>query len=144
VNEFRARDVAGFDYRHVTPALFAQDDYAVGPNVVLAGSGRLDWHNEFGWFFNPRFSALIRPAADWTTRVSYGTGYFAPTPFTDETEAVGLSRVRPLDGVTVERGQSASFDVGRRLGVLEMNATLFASRIGHPVESVRDDDSIRC
>lgn len=143
LDAYHARDVAGFDYNYASPAVFVQDDYALRPNVVLSGSARLDWHNEFGWFFNPRVSALLRAATGWTTRVSYGTGYFAPTPFTDDTEAVGLSRVLPLAGVAVERGQSASFDVGRRVGLLEVNATLFASRISDPLHSVAEGDHIR-
>ena len=39
---------------------------------------------------------LLRPSEPWTVRVSGGRGYFAPTPFTEETEATGLSRVAPL------------------------------------------------
>ena len=33
--------------------------------------------------------------ADWTARLSAGRGYFIPTPFTEETEAIGLSDLAP-------------------------------------------------
>jgi outer membrane receptor for ferrienterochelin and colicins len=133
---YRARDVDGFDYTFVVPAVFAQDDVALNPRMVLSGSARLDWHSEYGWFVNPRISALVRPGRGWTTRLSYGTGYFAPTPFTDETEPIGLSRVEPITGLGAERGQSASLDAGRSFGPVEINATVFASEISNPVQVV--------
>jgi xanthine dehydrogenase accessory factor len=51
----------------------------------------------------PRVSALLRPAQQWTIRVSSGRGYFAPTPFTEETEATGLTPVAPLGELRAER-----------------------------------------
>jgi iron complex outermembrane receptor protein len=71
-------------------------------------------------------------------RASAGTGYFAPSPFTDETEAVGLARLSPLGGLDAERAVSAMLDVGRSVGALELNATLFGSRIADAL-AVRAD-----
>ena len=87
----------------------------------------MDRHSEYGTFANPRLGVLLRPGP-WTVRGSVGTGYFAPTPFTEETEAIGLSRLRPIEGLEAERARTASLDVGRTLGGLELNATLFGSR----------------
>jgi outer membrane receptor for ferrienterochelin and colicins len=42
--------------------------------------------------------------------------------------------VRPPTGLEAERGRTASIDVSRTLGHLELNATAFAARIGHPVQ----------
>ena len=42
-----------------------------------ASSGRLDVHSEYGTFFSPRVSALVR-SGPWTSRMSIGTGFFAP------------------------------------------------------------------
>jgi iron complex outermembrane receptor protein len=77
---------------------------------------------------NPRLSVLLRPGA-WTVRGSVGTGYFAPSPFTDETEAVGLGRLDPYGPLDAERALNGMLDVGHALGPLELNATLFASEI---------------
>jgi iron complex outermembrane receptor protein len=126
---YEARDVDGFDYAHTTPALFVQDDYHPAEWLALSASGRVDFHSEYGTFFNPRLSLLLRPGAGWTTRASVGTGTFAPTPFTEETEAVGLGRLAPLGDLEAERAQSASLDVGRSVGDFELNGTLFASRV---------------
>jgi iron complex outermembrane receptor protein len=62
-------------------------------------------------------------------RASAGTGYFPPSPFTDETEAVGLTPLSPLGDLEAERAVSGMFDVGRGIGPWELNATLFGSEI---------------
>ena len=132
-DRYRNRDVSGFDYTYTTPSLFAQDEYAFNPAVTVSASGRLDFHNRYGTFLNPRLSALFRMSNGFTTRVSTGTGVFAPTPFTEETEATGLSRIHPLANVRAERAWSASGDLGWKSDQFEFNATLFGSIIRHPV-----------
>jgi outer membrane receptor for ferrienterochelin and colicins len=130
---YDARDVAGFDYRHTTPSLFVQDELAPTGWVTIAASGRVDAHSEFGAVFNPRVSVLLRPGAEWSVRASVGTGYFAPTPFTEQTEVLGLSRVEPLHGLRVERARSGSLDLGRTIGHVELNGTLFGSEVDDPL-----------
>ncbi len=66
-----------------------------------------------------------------TARISAGTGVFAPTPFTEETEASGLTRLLPLRNLVAERASSASADLGWSTPHIELNGTLFASRIRH-------------
>ena len=130
---YDARDVSGFDATGLTPSLFLQDEVAPAGWVTLAASGRLDVHDEHGAVFNPRLSVLLRPAASWTTRASVGTGYFAPTPFTEETEVVGLTAVVPLGELEAERARSASLDVGRTVGAFELNGTVFGSEVRAPL-----------
>jgi iron complex outermembrane receptor protein len=143
---YRNDDVAGFDYTYAIPAAFAQLDVDATTWLSLSTSARLDAHSAYGTFVNPRISLLLRrPAgealAGWTTRLSAGTGAFAPTPFTEETDATGLAPLDPLTGLVAERAQSASLDVGgpipTALGMLEVNATAFGSRVRHPLQ-VRD------
>jgi outer membrane receptor for ferrienterochelin and colicins len=133
---YEARDVSRFDYRYTTPSVFAQEEYAAAEWLTLSVAGRADWHSEYGTFLSPRLSLLLRPAG-WTVRGSVGTGYFAPTPFTEETEAIGLAPVLPLGELEVERARTASLDVGRGFGDLEVNATLFGSRTEHALQLVR-------
>ncbi len=137
-DRYRARDVAGFDYTHTAPGLFVQDDFAPNAEVTLSASARLDHHSVYGTFLNPRASALWRPGP-WTVRASAGSGFFAPTPFTEAIEAVGLSRLSPLAGVRAERAASASLDAGRVVGPLELHLTGFASHIREPVAERRQD-----
>ena len=127
--------VPGFDYAFTVPGLFAQDEWAPSDWLTLSASARLDRHDEYGTFFNPRLSALLRAAGGWTARATAGTGYFAPTPWMDETEAVGLGRVVPPSGLEAERARSASVDLGRVIGPLELNLTWFGSTIDDAVQA---------
>jgi outer membrane receptor for ferrienterochelin and colicins len=132
-DRYDARDVTGFDYAHTTSSLFVQDEVSPADWVTLAASGRLDVHSEYGTAFNPRLSVLLRAGDAWNARASLGTGYFAPTPFTEETEVTGLSPVQPLERLVLERARSASLDLGRTLGHFELNGTLFGSEVRNPV-----------
>jgi outer membrane receptor for ferrienterochelin and colicins len=130
---YENREVPRFDYTHTIPSLFAQDEVSPAGWLTLAASGRLDAHSAYGAVLNPRLSVLLRPGAEWTSRLSLGTGSFAPTPFTEETEVLGLSPVRPLRGMVVERARSASLDLGRYIGHVELNGTLFGSEVRDPL-----------
>src|SRR5262249_13835692 len=69
----------------------------------------------------------------WTSRLSAGQGFFAPTPLTEETEAAGLAKLLLLGPLKAERGRSASVDLTRTIGPLSVTGTFFASNIDHPV-----------
>jgi len=132
VDGYRAQDVSGFDYTYTVPGLFLQDDFAVTRAATVSVSVRVDHHSAFGTFVNPRASALLRPGR-WTIRGSLGRGYFAPTPFTEETEAVGLHRLAPLGPLEAERATSASLDAGTTAGIVEMHGTVFGSLVHDPI-----------
>lgn len=144
-DRYRAQDVSGFDYTFTVPAVFAQVDLDPAPWFSLSTSMRADAHSEYGTVVNPRLSVLLRRPdgvlAGWSSRLSLGTGEFAPSPFTEITEATGLSPLLPLENLAAERATSGSVDIGGPLqlaiGHVELNATAFASRVEHPVQ-VRD------
>jgi outer membrane receptor for ferrienterochelin and colicins len=133
---YASRDVPRFDHTFVVPGAFAQYDVTVSPVLSLSASARLDVHSEYGTFFSPRVSALARTGS-WTSRLSVGTGFFAPTPITEETEAAGLARLEQRQRAKAERGLSTSFDVSRTDGPLSYTVTLFASRIRDPLHVER-------
>ena len=130
-DRYAARELARFNYNHVVPGVFVQDDFPVTSWLAVSASARGDFHNEHGGFFSPRVSALLRSRTGWTARLSTGTGFVAPTPFIEETEAAGLSKLRPLGQLAPERGRSTSFDLGWKRDALELNATFFRSGIDH-------------
>jgi len=136
---YAAQDVPGFDYTFTIPSLFAQDDWHPAEWLGVTASGRVDRHSEYGTFVSPRVSALVRPGGGWNVRASAGGGYYAPTPFTEETEAIGLSPLRPLVGLNAERARGASLDVGRTLGDLELNASVFGSIVDDAIQLVLPD-----
>lgn len=117
-----------FDYTYDVPGVFGQIDYDLSETVSVSLSGRLDGHSEFGTQFSPRASILYKPG-DWTIRGSYGQGFFAPTPFVEDIEAAGLSRLAPLSGLQEETAETASIDVGYRRGSIETNVSVFGSNV---------------
>ena len=127
---YTARDVPRFDYDFTR----ARRVRAVRRHRVAEAVARLEApgsiiHSEYGTFFSPRVSALAR-AGHWTSRLSVGTGFFGPTPITEETEAAGLTRLEIRQPLEAERGLSASFDLSRtrRAAVIHGDAV----RVSHP------------
>ena len=130
-DRYEARDLPSFDYVFSTPAAFVQDEISFGPRLLLAASARADFHSEYGTLVSPRLSLLARSGGAWTLRASAGTGAFAPTPFNEETDETGLSRLQPLAGLRAERAAGASLDLTFRRGPLEISGTAFGSRVRH-------------
>lgn len=126
-------DVPRFGYSFTTPGIFIQDDIDIRPWLALSMSGRLDHHSEYGTFFSPRVSALLR-SGDWSTRMSAGSGFFGPSPLTEATEAAGLTRLAVDGPLRAEQGRSVSIDLTRTQGPLSYTATVFGSRIADPVK----------
>jgi iron complex outermembrane receptor protein len=133
-DEYRAADVARVDYSFTVPAAFVQYDRELTEWASISVSGRLDRHSRYGAFLSPRLSLLLRPAPTWTARLSGGTGVSAPTPFTEETDAIGLSRLLPLNNLRAERARGLSADISAAVGPLDLNGTLFGSIVNHAVQ----------
>lgn len=131
-DDYSADLFPGFDYGYEAPAIFAQLDRDLSDLVSVAASARWDDHSEYGGQFSPRLSLLYRPGL-WTVRASWGRGFYAPTPFVEETEAAGLSRLDLLSGLDAETAETVSLDFGYALGGLEAGLTLFGSNIDEAV-----------
>ena len=130
---YDADDVTGFNYRFTTPSLFAQNTVTLSPSLSLTASARLDRHSEYGTQLAPRVSALARLGPSWTLRLSGGGGYFAPSPFTEETEVIGLAPLDPMRDIREERARSGSLDLGGVMRDVEVNVTVFGSVVNDPV-----------
>ncbi|CAM3831739.1 TonB-dependent receptor domain-containing protein [Litorimonas haliclonae] len=125
---FSSDTFPAFDFDYDVPSLFAQLDHDMTEDFSFSLSGRVDEHSEFGTQLSPRVSLLYKPS-DWTIRGSYGRGFFGPTPFVEDIEAAGLSRLEPLQGLDEETAETASLDIGYRRGSIETNLTLFGSNV---------------
>ncbi len=120
------------DYTYESPAVFAHFDQDFGERFTGALSFRWDDHSEYGGELSPRMVLLFREGP-WTIRGSWGRGFFAPTPFLEETEAAGLSRLEPLSNLVSESAETASIDASYSVGGLETGLTFFASDIDDAV-----------
>ena len=131
-DRYRPVDLPQFAYTYTTPGVFIQDDVDVTAWLTVSASGRFDYHSEYGAFFSPRVSGLFR-ARGWAARLSFGTGFYGPSPLTEETEAAGLSRLVIPSELEAERGRSATIDVSRSDGPLSWTVTLFRSQVSDPI-----------
>lgn len=127
-DSYRSDTFPGFDYTYTVPGAFVQAEHEASNDLTFAGSARLDVHNDYGTRFSPRISALYKPGP-LTVRASLGRGFYAPTPFVEEIEDAGLSRLAPLSDLKAETADTASLDIGYLFGAFETNLTLFASNL---------------
>lgn len=132
-DRYLSESFAAFDFSYEVPALFGQIDHDLARTVSLAASARWDGHGEYGGQVSPRLSLLYRPGP-WTIRASWGRGFYAPTPFVEETEASGLARLEPGLALEAETAETMSVDFGYAAGSFEAGLTVFGSDI---------DDAIR-
>tara|TARA_R110001583_G_scaffold2574_9_gene18457 strand:- start:222 stop:2231 length:2010 start_codon:yes stop_codon:yes gene_type:complete len=131
--KFESDTFAEFDYSYQVPGLFSQLDYEASDDISLSLSARTDWHSEYGTQVSPRISLLYSPE-NWTIRGAYGQGFFAPSPFIEDIDEAGLSRLAPLENLEEERASTASIDISYVLGNIETSLTLFASDIDNVTE----------
>jgi iron complex outermembrane receptor protein len=125
---FESSAFARFAYRWTTPGLFVQDDWTIAPRWTVSASARVDRHPDYGSFVSPRVSSLIK-VLGWDARLSYGAGFFAPAPLTEETDEVGLRYVDVPSPLRAERGRTWSVDLTRALGPLSVSVSGFGARI---------------
>jgi iron complex outermembrane receptor protein len=128
---YRGRDLPQFDFTFSAPAIFSQATFAPVHWLAASASGRCDAHNAYGTICSPRLSVLLQPQErEWSVRLSGGTGFFAPTPFNEQTEVTGLAPLRPLSGLRAERGRNLALDINGDIAEqIELTVTLFASEI---------------
>jgi iron complex outermembrane receptor protein len=131
------REWPEFAFKYNVPGLFLQDDLDVARWLSVSASARFDWHYKLGSHFSPRVSTLVR-GANWNSRLSVGSGFFAPSPLTDATEAAGLSRLILVKPVKAELGRSVSLDVTRMIGPVSLTATGFHYHVSDPLVLNRD------
>jgi iron complex outermembrane receptor protein len=140
---YRAPTAPALAYAFTAPALFAQHSWTPSARGGVTTSARLDHHSAYGTFVSPRVSALVRPAGDWTARVSAGGGVFTPTPFSEETEELPLGGVLPPAGIRPERARSASVDVSGTAGAVELSGSVYGSEIRQATGLRDEGDAVR-
>ncbi|MBU2893162.1 TonB-dependent receptor [Colwellia sp. D2M02] len=137
---FQSDNFSEFNYSYQVPGLFSQLDYEASDNISMSLSARADWHSEYGTQVSPRISLLYSPE-EWTIRGAYGQGFFAPTPFIEDIDEAGLSRLAPLENLNEERATTASIDLSYVLGSVETSLTLFSSSIDNVTELALIDNA---
>ena len=129
---YRPEDVPQFRYTYWNPGIFAQDDIQARSWLSFSVSARADFHSQYGTLFSPRIAALLH-GHGWTSRLSVGQGFSAPSALTEETEAAGLKRLVIARPLRVERGRGLTFDFSKSWKAFTATTTVFASNVHHPV-----------
>ena len=140
-DQYAALDARQHSYRYSTPSLFAEHTWTPERWFGITSSARLDLQSEFGDFVSPRVSIFVRPSETWTARLSRANGVYAPTPLTDETEAIGLSHVRPT-AREAEHATGWSLDVEHVRGALELRGSAYRTDVNHPLTLRADGDNL--
>ena len=94
---YAASELPQHSYTFSAPALFAEHTWSPVTWIGVSSSARADFHSKYGNFVSPRVSILFRTGDEWNARLSAGAGVYAPTPFTEETAAIGLTSLLPLN-----------------------------------------------
>lgn len=137
--KFDSETFPEFNYSYQVPGLFSQMDYEASDDIFMSLSARADWHSEYGTQVSPRISLLYSPE-NWTIRGAYGQGFFAPSPFIEDIDEAGLSRLAPPEYLDEERASTASIDISYVLGSVETSLTFFTSDIDNVTELEVIDD----
>lgn len=137
-DNYSNEEVGGFNFAYNTLSTFAQTTLTATDAVSLSLTGRCDRHSRYGTSCVPVAGILVRQPAGFSERISAGLGAYAPTPFIDETQSIGFSRLRPFTGplapaLSYERARNLAVDLGYHVGGLDVNATGYASHITRPV-----------
>ena len=71
------------DSRHTATMVgaFAQDEYAVRPNLLINAGVRYDHFNTFGGTVNPRAAVIYNPGAGRALKLIYGQAFRAPNAY---------------------------------------------------------------
>jgi outer membrane receptor for ferrienterochelin and colicins len=123
-----------FDHDWVTPGLFVTGDRDLGV-VTVSASIRGDLHPEAGLELTERLAILLRPAAEWSVRLSGGTGFAAPTSMTEEVEAIGLRAIQP-SALRAERSLGVMLDLSGNVLGAELLLTGYGSFVDRAIQLV--------
>lgn len=128
------------DYMHTTFGAFVQNTWTVSDLLALETGIRGDFQNEYGFFFLPRVSALLKINSSMSARIGSGFGYKTPTVFTEDAERLQFRNVLPIDVTKTKAEQSfgGNMDVNYRTSIgnditFSINALLFYTRISKPL-----------
>ncbi len=128
-------------YNHNTIGGFVQNTWNTTEKFTIESGMRGDYHNEYGFFFLPRLSALFKINEHFSTRLGGGLGYKAPNVFTEDAERIQFRNVLPIDvaNTKAERSYGANYDINYRTSLfsdkigLSINQMLFYTRISDPI-----------
>jgi len=120
-NEKILDSLPGRDYNYHTVGGFIQNMTTVSKFLTIESGLRTDYNVDYGAFFLPRVSVLLKPATNLTSRLGGAFGYKLPTIFTEDAEKLYFRGIAPLDilGMEPEKSVGGNFDINYRMAFLK-------------------------
>ena len=139
--EDKNSDFALRSYNYTTIGAFLQNTWNATDKFTIESGIRGDYHNDYGFFFLPRVSALWKINEHFSTRLGGGLGYKAPSVFTEDAERIQFRNVLPIDvnNTKAERSYGANYDINFKTSLFEdqlgfsINQMFFYTRINNPI-----------
>lgn len=146
-DDFRETSSGGHDVSARTFGLFAQHSGNLTESLLIEPGLRIDHDIEYGTFILPRASLLYKITPALTSRLGGGTGYKAPTIFTEESEQALFRNTRQLIPglLKAERSYGLNWDLNYRAALwgeiaLTFNCLVFYTKVSDPL--IPDPDSL--
>lgn len=129
------------NYNYNTLGAFVQNTWNINEKFTLESGMRGDYHNDYGFFFLPRISALWKINQHFSTRLGGGLGYKAPSVFTEDAERIQFRNVLPINvaDTKAERSYGGNYDINYRTALFNnqvgfsINQLFFYTRIDQPI-----------
>ncbi|MBB1642680.1 MULTISPECIES: TonB-dependent receptor [Sphingobacterium] len=129
------------NYNYNTLGAFVQNTFNASEKITLESGIRGDYHNDYGFFFLPRISALWKINSHFSTRLGGGLGYKAPSVFTEDAERIQFRNVMPINvnDTKAERSYGANYDINYKTALFSdevsfsINQMFFYTRINNPI-----------
>lgn len=135
------------DYNQVTFGAFLQKIWNISRMISIEFGVRGDYQNEYGFFFLPRFSSLLKFNPELSLRFGGGLGYKTPYVFTEDAERIQFRNVLPIDfnNTEAERSLGGNLDINYRTVISDVvsfniNALIFYTQISKPLSLTATGD----
>jgi outer membrane receptor for ferrienterochelin and colicins len=118
--EWLEENLALSDYMYLIPAAFVHGSWQITDWLEFLHGLRFDYHNVFGAVVTPRANLKIAPVPWMIWRMTFGTGFRAPTTFYEYAHGVRPQGYKLLQNAKSPESSfggsiSATLDFGRRL-----------------------------
>ncbi|MBI1937011.1 MAG: TonB-dependent receptor [Ignavibacteriales bacterium] len=128
------------NYSDLTAGAFVQNIFELNKIISIESGLRADYNKDYGWFYLPRISILVKLNHELTSRFGGGLGYKIPAIFTEEAENKSFRNILPLNKNLIDSEQSygLNFDMNYKTVLFDemtfsLNQLFFYTRINDPL-----------
>ena len=133
-DNFREKKLSDFqlrNYHQTTAGAFVQNNTQINDWLDIESGLRADYVFDYGLAVLPRIATRFKISPKFSTRVSGGFGYKAPTIFTEDSERIQYQNVLPIDSKhnKLERSYGANIDFNYATAFADNNITFSINQL---------------